>query len=57
MLCPGQVMGQPGEGGEVWGEEMGHRDIEEGRGGECGKCSVPQWPVALGYGVRDLEES
>lgn len=56
MLFPGQVMGQPGESGEVWGWNGSQTGTQEKKRREYGKRSVPQRPVALGNGVGDVQE-
>lgn len=54
-LC--HVVSWPGgERGGLGEERVSDRDIGEKRGGSVVKCSVPQRPVALGDGVRDVQE-
>lgn len=64
VVFPGRAMGQPvGElggrrGGLLKGEGGGNRSqvVAGERRGERGRSSVPDGPVALGYGVRDAQE-
>lgn len=46
-------LGGAGRSGEGVGLRQGHRRKKRR---EYGKCSVPQGPVATGYGVRDVQE-
>ena len=61
----GRRFGQPGGSREVWGRKRvsdGDKENKNKTGEkkekrqEYGKSSVPQGPVALGYGVRDVQE-
>lgn len=50
--------GGSGKGRGEWGVGVSNREVGEQEAGVClmFSCSVPRRPVALGYGVRDVQE-